>query len=45
MAALMLGRSDEYTAHRRAGWLGPPAAGAERGQGPRGGENATTQRP
>jgi putative intracellular protease/amidase len=45
MAALMLGRSDEYTAHRRAGWLGRPAAGAEHDQGRRGGEDATAQPP
>jgi putative intracellular protease/amidase len=45
MAAVMLGRSDEYAGHHRAGWLGRPAAAAEHGQGRGGGEDATAQRP
>jgi hypothetical protein len=44
MAAVMLGRSDEYSGHHhRAGWLGRPAAG--HGEAHLGGDDANAQRP
>jgi hypothetical protein len=46
MAAVMLGRGDEYTGHHhRAGWFGRPTAAAGHGEAHLGGDDADAQQP